>query len=231
VKRFFIGALPSICHPHRHGQNRPILRLFLQYSSSPSLPVRIHAPLSAPRSMKIGFSGLVRGDGSVCDTSIAGWRLLGGRETSVRTEIPSVRLTRAGKGTTICRTHKLGRTYSSVCNRPAAQQSPPLKEGLLHPIQTLKINPAAHPTQIPFVEAALCRLPFPGLSLCLCSAVNYGLPTTNPLLEGAPSSFCECGLFRSRAASALFLLLRAPSALSASLRCLSLGFLFSETQN
>ena len=39
----------------------------------------------APPSMKIGFSGLVRGDGSVCGTSNVGWRLLGGRETSVRT--------------------------------------------------------------------------------------------------------------------------------------------------
>src|SRR5271157_2886402 len=77
--------------------------------------------------MKIGFSGLVHQGGSVCDTSSAGWRLLGGRETSVRTSIPSVRLTRAGKGTTFCRTHKLGRTYSSVCNKPAAQQSPPLR--------------------------------------------------------------------------------------------------------
>ena len=34
----------------------------------------------APPSMKIGFSGLVREDGSVCGTSIRGWRLLGGRE-------------------------------------------------------------------------------------------------------------------------------------------------------
>ena len=44
---------------------------------------------------------------------------------AVWTSIPSVRLTRVGKGTTICRTQKLGRTYSSVCNRPATQQSPP----------------------------------------------------------------------------------------------------------
>ena len=51
-----------------------------------------------------GFSRLVRGDGSVCDTSNAGWRLLGGRKVRVRTSIPSVRLTRAGEGTTFCRT-------------------------------------------------------------------------------------------------------------------------------
>ena len=41
--------------------------------------------------------------------------------------IPSIRLTRVGKGTTFCRTQKLGRTYSSVCTRPTAQQSPPLR--------------------------------------------------------------------------------------------------------
>src|SRR5580658_2572277 len=46
---------------------------------------------------------------------------------AVWTSIPSVRLTRVGNGTTFCRTHKLGRTYSSVCNRPTAQQSPPLR--------------------------------------------------------------------------------------------------------
>src|SRR5258708_21806730 len=38
-----------------------------------------------------------------------------------------MRLTRAGKGTTFCRTRKPGRTQSSVCNRPAALQSPPLR--------------------------------------------------------------------------------------------------------
>src|ERR1039457_5325717 len=37
---FSIRALPAVCHPHRHGQNRPILALSLQYSSSPSLLVR-----------------------------------------------------------------------------------------------------------------------------------------------------------------------------------------------
>jgi len=83
--------------------------------------------VGAPPSMKMGFSGLVPRDGSVCGTSNAGWRLLGGRKARVRTSIPSVRLTRAGKGTTFCRTHKLGRTNSSVCNRPAAQQSPPFR--------------------------------------------------------------------------------------------------------
>src|SRR6266403_3641216 len=43
--------------------------------------VRPHAPLGAPPSMKIEFSGLVCGDGSVCGTSNGGWRLLGGRVT------------------------------------------------------------------------------------------------------------------------------------------------------
>jgi len=38
--------------------------------------------VGAPPSMKIEFSGLVRGDGSVCGTSNAGWRLLGGRESA-----------------------------------------------------------------------------------------------------------------------------------------------------
>src|SRR6202051_4431923 len=86
--------------------------------------------VGAPPSMKIEFSGLVRGVGSVCGTSNIGWRLLRGRESSVRTSIPSVRLTRVGKGTTFCRTQRLGRTYSSVCNGPTAQQSPPLQEAL-----------------------------------------------------------------------------------------------------
>jgi len=53
------------------------------------------------------------------------WMAVAWRSESPRTSIPSVRLTRAGKGTTFCRTHKLGRTNSSVCNRPATQQSPP----------------------------------------------------------------------------------------------------------
>jgi hypothetical protein len=38
--------------------------------------------VGAPPRMKIEFSGLVRGDGSVCGTSNAGWRLLGGRESA-----------------------------------------------------------------------------------------------------------------------------------------------------
>ena len=74
--------------------------------------------------MKIGFSGRVREDGSVCGTSIRRWRLLGGRETFVWTSIPADRVTRAGKGTTICRTRKReGRIAVSVTdlrrsNRP-----------------------------------------------------------------------------------------------------------------
>ena len=65
--------------------------------------------------MKIGFSGLVCGDGSVCGTSFRGWRLLGGRVNAVWTSIPSVRLTHAGKGITICRTRKReGRIAVSV---------------------------------------------------------------------------------------------------------------------
>src|ERR1700730_679532 len=48
-------------------------------------------------------------------TSTCGWRLLGGREKSVWTSIPSLRLTRAGKGITICRTRKReGRIAVSV---------------------------------------------------------------------------------------------------------------------
>src|SRR5712692_2755160 len=51
----------------------------------------------------------------------------------VWTSIPSIRLTRVGKGTTFCRTQKLGRTYSSVCTRPTAQQSPPLRRRYANP--------------------------------------------------------------------------------------------------
>jgi hypothetical protein len=78
--------------------------------------------------MKIGFSGLGPWRRVGLWYKQSWMRLLGGRETSVRTSIPSARLTRAGKGATFCRTQKTGRTHSSVCNRPAAQQSPPLKE-------------------------------------------------------------------------------------------------------
>jgi hypothetical protein len=42
----------------------------------------------------------------------------------VVTKTPLDRLTRAGKGITFGRTQKLGRTRSSIYNRPAAQQSP-----------------------------------------------------------------------------------------------------------
>ena len=65
---------------------------------------------------------------SLRDTSIRGWRLLEGRSNSVTTEIPLMRLARVGKGTTLCRTWKhSGRTHSSVCKRPATQQSPPME--------------------------------------------------------------------------------------------------------
>ena len=56
-------------------------RVIGHFGAKSTFPVRPHAPFVAPPSMKIGFSGLVCGDGSVCDTSNAGWRLLGGRET------------------------------------------------------------------------------------------------------------------------------------------------------
>src|SRR6266853_7000319 len=92
--------------------------------------------VGAPPSMKIEFSGLVRGGGSICDTSNVGWRLLGGRESAVWALIPSIRLTRVGKGTTFCHTQRLGRTYSSVCNRPTAQQSPPLRRRRANPSGT-----------------------------------------------------------------------------------------------
>jgi len=44
---------------------------------------------------------------------------------SVVTKIPYDRLPRVGKVITFGRTHEIGRTRSSICNRPAAQQSPP----------------------------------------------------------------------------------------------------------
>ena len=77
--------------------------------------------------MKIGFSLAPRRRVSlIVQASLEGDCLEIGDRT-VMTQIPQTRLTRAGKGTTFRRTQKMGRTRSSVCKRPAAQQSPPLR--------------------------------------------------------------------------------------------------------
>ena len=58
-------------------------------------------------SVKIGLRGLATSEsGSVCDTSIFCWRLLEGSVVYEMRQIPSIRLTRGGKGTAFCRTRR-----------------------------------------------------------------------------------------------------------------------------
>ncbi len=45
-------------------------------------------------------------NGSVCDTSIRGWRLLEGSVVYEMTQIQRIRLARAGKGTAFCGTRR-----------------------------------------------------------------------------------------------------------------------------
>src|SRR2546429_5806697 len=52
---------------------------------------------------------------------------------SVTTQIPRRRLTRAGIRYHLLSHPETGRTHSSVCNRPAAQQSPPLRRRHANP--------------------------------------------------------------------------------------------------
>ena len=79
-------------------------RLYNQATQGPSS--KTSCTYGAPASMRIAFSGQLRGDGSVCGTSNRGWRSLGGRHLPVMTQIPLQKQTRAGKGPTFCRTRK-----------------------------------------------------------------------------------------------------------------------------
>src|ERR1700758_3607067 len=76
--------------------------------------------------MKMGFSGEDFEQVSLCGTSIRGERLLEGRSNdSVTTQIPQMRLTRVGKGTTFCRTWKQeGRMTVSVTDLRRSNRLP-----------------------------------------------------------------------------------------------------------
>jgi len=67
--------------------------------------IRLPCAFGAPPRMKIRVSGQPRGYGSACATSSRGCDCLE-VGSSVWRPIPSIRLTRARKGTTICRTRK-----------------------------------------------------------------------------------------------------------------------------
>jgi hypothetical protein len=80
----------------------------------------------APPSMKIGSAASHVETGQlVIQASVVGDCLKVG--SYVMTQIPSIRLTRAGKRYHLLSHPQTGRTHDSVCTRPAAQQSPPME--------------------------------------------------------------------------------------------------------